>query len=252
MTLPPMARHIVLQRSQDLLTWEAATDMFIHPSAADVRVSPLMSSSAANLALLNFSETSAPYYKQWDMHANDADFCCDAASSEFNRSIVIWGADDQGGSAWGHKNIGAHGVAAAAEAILPLSALLRSYFPRLKTADEQAPLSATPPMGWNPYNHYGCGGTEAEMRKQTQALLDLDLHKAGFKYINLDCGWASKNRTGAGRIQGDPKRFPSGVKELADWVHSKGLMFGIYTDIGGITCGGGAGILGHETSDASD
>ena len=104
--------------------------------------------------------------------------------------------------------------------------------------------------GWNPYNHYGCGSTEVEIRKQTTALLALGLDKAGFTYINLDCGWASGTRDADGKIAANPKRFPSGIKELSDWVHSKGLRFGIYTDIGNVTCGGGAGILGHEASDA--
>jgi alpha-galactosidase len=90
-----------------------------------------------------------------------------------------------------------------------------------------AALSTTPPMGWNPYNHYGCGSTEVEIREQTTALLNLGLHKSGFTFINLDCGWAARNRSAQGRIMAEPKRFPNGVKPLADWVHSQGLLFGI-------------------------
>ena len=53
-------------------------------------------------------------------------------------------------------------------------------------------IALTPPMGWNPYNHYGCGGSDARVRKQTNALLALGLDKAGFVFINIDCGWAQK------------------------------------------------------------
>ena len=119
--------HIVLQRSTDLLQWEAAADMFVRPSAADVHVSPLMRSAAANLGLLNFSESSAPFYRDWDTNANDADFCCQPGSG-LNYSLVIWGADDQGGSVWGRQNLGVHAVAAAGVAEMPLDELLQSYF----------------------------------------------------------------------------------------------------------------------------
>lgn len=90
-----------------------------------------------------------------------------------------------------------------------------------------AAVGITPPMGWNPYNHYGCGGTEAELREQTAALLRLGLHKAGFNYVNLDCGWAARNRSASGHIVPDPRKFPNGLKPLADWVHAQGLLFGI-------------------------
>ena len=64
-------------------------------------------------------------------------------------------------------------------------------------------------MGWNPYNHYGCGGTDARLRVQASALLRLGLHKAGFRYIDVDCGWAARNRTTEGNIAADPNKFPS-------------------------------------------
>jgi alpha-galactosidase len=118
--------------------------------------------------------------------------------------------------------------------------------------DHHPPLATTPMMGWNPYNHYGCGGTDARLRVQASALLRLGLHKAGFRYIDVDCGWAARNRTAGGNIAADPNKFPHGIKPLADWLHAQGLLVGIYTDIGTVTCGGGAGILGHEVRDAKD
>ena len=114
-----------------------------------------------------------------------------------------------------------------------------------------AAVGVTPPMGWNPYNHYGCGGTEQELRTQASALLLMGLDKAGFRYINLDCGWANASRGSEGQIVPDPRRWPNGIQPFSDWVHAQGLLLGIYTDIGNKTCGGGAGILGHEEADAA-
>jgi alpha-galactosidase len=106
-------------------------------------------------------------------------------------------------------------------------------------------------MGWNPYNHYGCGGNEKEVRKQATALKSLGLDKSGFVFVNLDCGWAASERDANGKIQPSPRLFPNGLTNLSKWIHSQGLRFGIYTDIGNKTCGGGAGILGHEDADSA-
>ncbi|XP_033115560.1 alpha-galactosidase A-like [Anneissia japonica] len=72
----------------------------------------------------------------------------------------------------------------------------------------------------------------------------------GYEYINIDDCWASKERDSNGKLQADPDRFPSGIKKLADYVHSRGLKLGIYNDYGTKTCGGYPGSLGYLDVDA--
>ena len=71
----------------------------------------------------------------------------------------------------------------------------------------------------------------------------------GYTYLNVDDCW-SAGRDAAGRLVPDPKAFPQGMKPLVDYVHSKGLRFGIYADRGDATCAGYEGSLGHEAVDA--
>jgi len=73
---------------------------------------------------------------------------------------------------------------------------------------------------------------------------------AGYNILSLDDCWLDHKRSATGRLQSDPTRFPSGIKALADYVHSKGLLFGIYEDYGNFTCGGYPGILYHLDTDA--
>jgi alpha-N-acetylgalactosaminidase len=73
----------------------------------------------------------------------------------------------------------------------------------------------------------------------------------GYEYINVDDCYLAKTRDARGRLQPDPERFPSGMKALANYVHSKGLKFGIYEDYGNYTCAGYPGILGHLETDAN-
>ena len=80
----------------------------------------------------------------------------------------------------------------------------------------------------------------------------LGLDSAGYKYINMDDGWAYKKRADDGHVVVDQKKFPNGLKHLSDYIHSKGLKFGIYSDAGIHTCGGQAGSLGYETIDAAE
>jgi len=76
------------------------------------------------------------------------------------------------------------------------------------------------------------------------------LSKAGYKYLNLDDCWMDDKRDKDGRLQGDSTRFPSGIKSLADYIHSKGMKFGIYSDRGSKTCQGKPASLGNEAVDA--
>jgi alpha-galactosidase len=110
-------------------------------------------------------------------------------------------------------------------------------------------LAKTPPMGWNTWNKFQCNVDEKLIRQTADALVSSGMKDAGYQYIIIDDCWQVK-RDSLGFIQPDPDRFPSGMKALADYVHSKGLKFGIYSDAGWQTCGGKPGSRGHEYQDA--
>jgi alpha-galactosidase len=110
-------------------------------------------------------------------------------------------------------------------------------------------LAATPPMGWNSWNKFGCNVKEDIVRRQADFMVTAGLKAVGYQYIVIDDCW-QKRRDVAGNIEVDRERFPSGVKALADYVHGKGLKFGIYSDAGVLTCGGRPGSAGHEFQDA--
>ncbi|CAF0819373.1 unnamed protein product [Didymodactylos carnosus] len=104
-------------------------------------------------------------------------------------------------------------------------------------------------IGWNSWNHYGCGINEQIVKLTADALVSSGLASKGYTYVNIDDCWAYK-RDEHGIIHEDPKTFPSGMKALADYVHSKNLKFGLYSDSGNQTCAGRPGSLGFETQDA--
>jgi alpha-galactosidase len=110
-------------------------------------------------------------------------------------------------------------------------------------------LALTPPMGWNSWNHFACDVSEDLIRQTADAMVASGMKDAGYQYINIDDCWHGE-RDAQGFIQPDPKRFPSGMKALGDYIHSKGLKFGIYSDAGSKTCGGKPGSRGHEYQDA--
>ena len=111
-------------------------------------------------------------------------------------------------------------------------------------------LAKTPPMGWNSWNKYGCNGiNEKVVRDIADAMSSNGMKDAGYQYVIIDDCWQT-DRDAAGNIVADAAKFPSGIKALADYVHSKGLKFGIYTDAGTKTCAGRPGSLGHEYQDA--
>jgi alpha-galactosidase len=111
-------------------------------------------------------------------------------------------------------------------------------------------LGRTPPMGWNTWNQFGCDIDETLIRDSARALVATGLADLGYRYVNLDDCWMSHNRTTDLKYQGDPDRFPSGMKALGDYLHSLGLLFGIYTSAGTYTCEGFPGSLGNEELDA--
>jgi alpha-galactosidase len=110
-------------------------------------------------------------------------------------------------------------------------------------------LALTPPMGWNSWNKFGCNVSEQLIREVADAMVASGMKDAGYQYINIDDCWHGQ-RDAQGFIQADPQRFPSGIKALADYIHSKGLKLGIYSDAGFKTCGGKPGSRGHEYQDA--
>ena len=110
-------------------------------------------------------------------------------------------------------------------------------------------LALTPPMGWNSWNKFQCNVDENMIRQQADAMVSSGMKDAGYTYINIDDCWHG-GRDSLGFIHPDAKRFPSGIKALADYVHSKGLKIGIYSDAGWQTCGGRPGSRGYEFQDA--
>ncbi|MBI9039840.1 glycoside hydrolase family 27 protein [Lutibacter sp.] len=111
-------------------------------------------------------------------------------------------------------------------------------------------LALTPPMGWNSWNTFGTDINEALVKDIANKFIELGLKDAGYEYIVLDDGWMSKERDVEGNLVADPKKFPSGMKALADYVHSKGLKFGLYNCAGEKTCAGYPGSRGSEYQDA--
>jgi alpha-galactosidase len=112
-----------------------------------------------------------------------------------------------------------------------------------------AKLALTPPMGWNSWNKFACNVSDDMIRQMADAMVKSGMKDAGYQYIVIDDCW-QVSRDAAGNIVADPQRFPAGIEALADYVHSLGLKFGIYSDAGSKTCAGRPGGLGHEYQDA--
>ena len=109
-------------------------------------------------------------------------------------------------------------------------------------------LGATPPMGWNSWNHFKRTTNDAIVRAQAEAMVASGMRDAGYTYINIDDAWEGE-RDSNGEIHTNSK-FPD-MKALADYVHSKGLKLGLYSSPGLKTCAGFEGSLGHEQQDAN-
>jgi len=112
---------------------------------------------------------------------------------------------------------------------------------------QSSDLAATPPMGWNSWNHFHRNVSDAVIRAEADAMVKSGMRDAGYTYINIDDTWEGE-RDAQGNIQTNSK-FPD-MKALADYVHSKGLKLGIYSSPGAKTCAGFEGSLGHEEQDA--
>ena len=139
-----------------------------------------------------------------------------------------------------------------ARSLIPLGLMLAAP----AWADGQMPfqqpkpaVAQTPPMGWNSWNHFGCDINEAKVKSAADAMAASGMKAAGYQYVIIDDCW-QKSRDADGFIVADAGRFPSGIKALADYIHAKGLKFGIYSDAGLETCGHHPGSRGHEYQDA--
>jgi alpha-galactosidase len=118
-------------------------------------------------------------------------------------------------------------------------------------------VARTPPMGWNSWNTFGCNINESLIRGMADAMVSSGMRDAGYQYVVVDDCWMNPNRDSAGNLQGDPTRFPSGMKALGDYIHARGLKFGIYQAPLDKTCAqyfnsypGATGAQGHEAQDA--
>ena len=118
-------------------------------------------------------------------------------------------------------------------------------------------LVLTPPLGWNSWNVFHENINEKQIQEIADAMVSSGLKDAGYIYLNLDDNWMDTKRDAQGNLQNNPKTFPSGMKAIADYVHSKGLKFGLYGDRGKRTCHhynsnwqSESGSNGHEEQDA--
>ncbi len=110
-------------------------------------------------------------------------------------------------------------------------------------------LAKTPPMGWNSWNKFGCKVSESLIREMADSLVTSGMRDAGYQYLVIDDCWQT-SRDASGNIVPDAANFPGGIKALADYVHSKGLKFGMYSDAGTGTCQNRPGGRGYEYQDA--
>ncbi len=114
---------------------------------------------------------------------------------------------------------------------------------------ERNSLAQTPPMGWNSWNKFQCNVSEDLIKTVADAMATNGMKDAGYEYVVIDDCWQVK-RDADGNIVADAEHFPSGIKALADYIHGKGLKFGIYSDAGALTCAKRPGSQGHEYQDA--
>ncbi len=119
------------------------------------------------------------------------------------------------------------------------------------TPDAGTPTRQTPPMGWNSWNS-GIPLTEQTVEQTIDAMVSSGLRDAGYRYVNLDAGWAAPTRGSDGKLRPDPNLFPGGIAALASYAHDRGMLLGIYASPYDQTCGQDLRIAssGHETTDA--
>lgn len=110
-------------------------------------------------------------------------------------------------------------------------------------------LAQTPPMGWNSWNTFGSAIHEELIRSVADVFVAEGLKDAGYEYVVIDDIWEAETRVD-GKLTWNPEKFPHGIPALADYVHSRGLKFGIYSCAGSHTCAGMPASYGYEEVDA--
>ena len=110
-------------------------------------------------------------------------------------------------------------------------------------------LLRTPPMGMNSWTSVGTGVSSAFLRGVADFFVSSGLAAKGYKYVNSDDGWSAA-RDSSGRLTWDTVRFPEGIANLTAYIHSKGLLFGIYAAASSVVCSGRPGSLYYEALDA--
>ncbi|MEJ5995811.1 glycoside hydrolase family 27 protein [Pedobacter sp. Du54] len=137
------------------------------------------------------------------------------------------------------------------KAYLKLLILVSTFSLQIKSLSAQslAP-SPTPPMGWMSWYTFIDNINEEQIKEVADAMVKTGLRDAGYTLLQLDDGWMAKERDQEGRQFADKIRFPSGIKQLADYLHKKGLKLGIYSSNGSLTCAGYPGSYNHEEIDA--
>ena len=134
--------------------------------------------------------------------------------------------------------------------IAVVAMMATSAFAQQPTATtERGKLAPTPPMGWMTWNMFKGDISEQLIKETADAMVESGLRDAGYKYVFIDDLWQG-GRDNRNNIIPDPKKFPNGIKALADYVHSKGLKLGIYSDAAQLTCGGCTASYGCEEQDA--
>jgi len=118
-----------------------------------------------------------------------------------------------------------------------------------KALETDVGLAPTPPMGWNSWNAFEKDIDEAKIKAIADAMVASGMREAGYTYLVIDDAWMAKDRDKDGRLVADPVKFPGGMKAIGDYVHSKGLKFGLYEDRGKLTCQQLPGSLGYEQID---
>ena len=111
-------------------------------------------------------------------------------------------------------------------------------------------LAKTPPMGFNTWNTFGPNINEQMVLEMADVMAEQGYRDAGYKYVVIDDCWSLKQRGEDGRIVPDPEKFPNGMKAVADYVHAKGLKFGMYSCAGVRTCAGYPSSFEYEFIDA--
>ena len=124
-----------------------------------------------------------------------------------------------------------------------------SFAQKSETLLERNQLAKTPPMGWMTWNLFKGDISEQLIKETADAMVEHGFRDAGYEYIFIDDLWQG-GRDRHNNIIPDPKKFPNGIKALADYVHSKGLKLGIYSDAAQLTCGGWTASYGFEEQDA--